>query len=146
MIPINQVYPGHGERVMTAIVHGIETTVIGEWYKEGGEWKRMIMYDSKGRRLSIIQGHDELAEAYAHKLNYDPTDRLFLRYTQLRTGYYYPPDQCPHPDDDDADLLDRCMLQDCWELINQPGCREEFAMEFMIKWSRLRKYGGFKNG
>lgn len=92
--------------------------------------------DEQNRRVEIMQDSDDLEEEYAHRLNYDHTDPVFLKYFTSRTGHVETPEYAPDPMDTDVSyctLIAQCRLQDCWDIFKQPGIREEFLIKMLIK-------------
>ena len=98
--------------------------------------------DSQKRRIEIMQDQDDLIEEYAHRLNYDHKDWLFLSYVASRTGILatageelLDPNNIPEYE---FLLIVQCRLQDCWEIFKQPGIREEYAMRKLLEDGRRR--------
>lgn len=97
-----------------------------------------MQYDDKGRRLSIIQDIDTLYDKYLYRWNYDLMDALFPTYVRWRVGFK--PDIKKQPWYDPLDdtefavhiMIEKCKIQDCWEIYIQKGYKQEFAMSLML--------------
>ena len=87
-------------------------------------------------RKHIIQDPDELMEKYAGNLTYDVNDRLFMAYFRYRTGIQMKGGEQPDRYYNGSEMFMMILqwrLQDCWELLHQPGFREKFAIERLKK-------------
>lgn len=95
-------------------------------------------------RVEIMQDPDKLMDEYAHRLNYNYKDALFMQYFRDRTGVQIPtgdPDVDPYRTDGKQHIIiTQCRLQDCWEIFNQYGVRQEYAMQKLLEEGRRNNH------
>ena len=86
-------------------------------------------------RRNIIQNPDDLEDLYTHKLNYDLTSPGFVQYVTERTGIADSHKwlDCYAEAEHQHQLITQCKIQDCWELWNQPGYKQQYFMRKLLE-------------